>query len=303
MLTIGEVARLAGTTVRAVRHYTSTGLVAEPERDASGYRRYGATDLVRVVRIRRLRDLGIPLSQVAALLDAPPEATRLALDTLDAELAASISELQERRDRLRALRDDDLDVELPEGLSDLPRRLLAAGVSPGSVALEKDALLLGLAVLDGGFPGSIADFYSSLLDDETRWVETAALSAQMDELPDDAGAAEVDALARGFLALLETQELHDEHDQHDQHDDAPVAAGEPPADRLVARLLEDFTSTLAPGQRRVLERVVELAGAPSDRGTEGGTSSGDDGAGAGAGSGAGSGAGAGTGARHVSTAP
>lgn len=283
MLTIGEVARLAGTTVRAVRHYTSTGLVAEPERDASGYRRYGATDLVRVVRIRRLRDLGIPLSQVAALLDAPPEAVRLALDTLDAELAASITELQERRDRLRALRDDALDVELPEGLSDLPRRLLAAGVSPGSVALEKDALLLGLAVLDGGFPGSIADFYSALLDDETRWAETAALSAQMDELADDAGAAEVDALARGFLALLGTHELHD------QHEDAPVAAGEPPADRLVARLLEDFTSTLASGQRRVLE----LAGAPSDRGAEGATSSGDDGARAGAGAGSGSVAGAG----------
>jgi len=248
MLTIGEVARLAGTTVRAVRHYTTTGLVAEPERDASGYRRYGSTDLVRVVRIRRLRDLGIPLSQVAALLDAPPEAVRLALDALDTELSASIAELQERRDRLRALRDDDLDVELPEGLSDLPRRLLAAGVSPGSVALEKDALLLGLAVLEDGFPGTISDFYGTLLDDESRWSRSAALSAQMDQLPDDASAAEVDTLARGFLALLEPQ------------DASEVTTGGSPQDGLVVRLLDDFTATLAPGQRRVLQRVVELAG-------------------------------------------
>lgn len=247
MLTIGEVARLAGTTVRAVRHYTATGLVAEPERDASGYRRYGSTDLVRVVRIRRLRDLGIPLSQVAALLDAPPGAVALALDTLDAELAASIAELQERRDRLRALREEELDAELPQGLSDLPRRLLAAGVSPASVALEKDALLLGLAVLDRGFPGSISDFYGTLLNDETRWSRSAALSAQMDELGNDASAAEVDALARGFLALLEATEPS-----------AVVTAG-PSQERLVAALLDDFTATLAPAQRRVLERVTELS--------------------------------------------
>lgn len=264
MLTIGEVARLAGTTVRAVRHYTTTGLVAEPERDASGYRRYGATDLVRVVRIRRLRDLGIPLSQVAALLDAPPEAVRLALDALDAELSASIAELQERRDRLRALRDDDLDVELPEGLSDLPRRLLAAGVSPGSVALEKDALLLGLAVLEDGFPGTISEFYGTLLDDESRWSRSAALSAQMDQLPDDASAAEVDTLARGFLALLEPQ------------DASEVTTGGSPQDGLVVRLLDDFTATLAPGQRRVLQRVVELAGEAGALGSAGAALRGDD---------------------------
>lgn len=257
MLTIGEVARLAGTTVRAVRHYTTTGLVAEPERDAAGYRRYGSADLVRVVRIRRLRDLGIPLSQVAALLDAPPEAVRLALDALDTELSASIAELQERRDRLRALRDDDLDVELPDGLSDLPRRLLAAGVSPGSVALEKDALLLGLAVLEDGFPGTISDFYGTLLDDESRWSRSAALSAQMDQLPDDASAAEVDTLARGFLALLEPQ------------DASEVTTGGSPQDGLVVRLLDDFTATLAPGQRRVLQRVVELAGEAGAHGAAG----------------------------------
>jgi DNA-binding transcriptional MerR regulator len=246
MLTIGEVARLAGTTVRAVRHYTATGLVPEPERDASGYRRYRSTDLVLVVRVRRLRELGIPLSQVAALLDAPPEAVALALGALDAELTASIVELQERRDRLRALRDSGLDAELPAGLSDLPRRLLAAGVPAASVAVEKDALLLGLTVLDGAFPGSISDFYGSLLGDEARWASTAALSARMDELPDDADAAEVDALARGFLELLELP-------------DAPEAATTGAAhDRVVAQLLEDFTATLAPGQRRVLERVVEL---------------------------------------------
>ena len=42
MLTIGELASYAGVTVRAVRHYHAKGLLPEPERDHSGYRRYGA---------------------------------------------------------------------------------------------------------------------------------------------------------------------------------------------------------------------------------------------------------------------
>jgi len=42
MLTISELASYAGVTVRAVRHYHAKGLLAEPERDHSGYRRYGA---------------------------------------------------------------------------------------------------------------------------------------------------------------------------------------------------------------------------------------------------------------------
>ena len=42
MLTISQLASYAGVTVRAVRHYHARGLLPEPERDASGYRRYGA---------------------------------------------------------------------------------------------------------------------------------------------------------------------------------------------------------------------------------------------------------------------
>ncbi len=41
MLTIGQLAAYAGVTVRAVRHYHQVGLLPEPERDASGYRRGG----------------------------------------------------------------------------------------------------------------------------------------------------------------------------------------------------------------------------------------------------------------------
>ena len=49
MLTIGQLAAYAGVTVRTVRHYHQIGLLPEPERDASGYRRYGATAVADIM--------------------------------------------------------------------------------------------------------------------------------------------------------------------------------------------------------------------------------------------------------------
>ncbi|WP_425302036.1 MerR family DNA-binding transcriptional regulator [Nocardia farcinica] len=51
MLTIGELAAHAGVTVR---HNHAKGLLAEPERDHSGYRRYPAAAVVELIRIRTL---------------------------------------------------------------------------------------------------------------------------------------------------------------------------------------------------------------------------------------------------------
>ena len=59
-LSIGEVAQLAGVTTRTVRHYHAIGLLPEPQRDGSWYRRYDASDVVAVVRVVRLRALGMP---------------------------------------------------------------------------------------------------------------------------------------------------------------------------------------------------------------------------------------------------
>ena len=68
MLTISQLARYAGVTVRAVRHYHQIGLLAEPERDHSGYRSYDAAAVVRLIRIRTLAEAGVPLARVRELL-------------------------------------------------------------------------------------------------------------------------------------------------------------------------------------------------------------------------------------------
>jgi DNA-binding transcriptional MerR regulator len=66
-----QLADLAGTTVNTVRHYHQVGLLPEPERRSNGYKQYTVPHLVRLLRIRRLVDLGVPLSRIDSMEDAP----------------------------------------------------------------------------------------------------------------------------------------------------------------------------------------------------------------------------------------
>ena len=50
LLTISQLASYAGVTVRAVRHYHARGLLPEPKRDSSGYRRYQAQAAIDLIR-------------------------------------------------------------------------------------------------------------------------------------------------------------------------------------------------------------------------------------------------------------
>lgn len=69
MLTIGQVAQLAGTTVRTVRHYHQTGLLPEPPRSPNGYRQYRGSDLSRLHQIRQLSELGLALADIRRLVN------------------------------------------------------------------------------------------------------------------------------------------------------------------------------------------------------------------------------------------
>jgi MerR family transcriptional regulator, copper efflux regulator len=65
---IGELADRAGVNVQTVRYYERRNLLPEPERTASGYRRYDADDLQRLQFILRAKELGFTLSEVRDLL-------------------------------------------------------------------------------------------------------------------------------------------------------------------------------------------------------------------------------------------
>lgn len=93
-----ELAELAGTTVRAVRHYHEVGLLDEPERRTNGYKQYDAAHLVRLRRIKHLRDLGFSLVEVCAMGERDPSPQ--ALCALDRELALTVERLQRARSEL-----------------------------------------------------------------------------------------------------------------------------------------------------------------------------------------------------------
>lgn len=126
MLRIGEVAELAGVSTRTIRHYHQIGLLPEPVRMANGYRGYELRDVVVLLRVRRLAELGLRLDEVGDVLaDDKGRDLREILVELDADLAE-----QERRIRLRRQRIAELlanadastfSGELADLLADLER--------------------------------------------------------------------------------------------------------------------------------------------------------------------------------------
>jgi DNA-binding transcriptional MerR regulator len=117
-----EVAELAGTTVNTVRHYHRSGLLEEPERTSNGYKQYGARHLVRLLQIRRLRDLGVPLTQIEAVGSAGGSPAQ-ALLAIDAGLAESIERLQRARAEIRAILEGSTTTDVPAGFEDVAGRL------------------------------------------------------------------------------------------------------------------------------------------------------------------------------------
>jgi DNA-binding transcriptional MerR regulator len=68
---VGEFAKLAGVTVRALHHYDRIGLL-KPQRGSSGFRVYELKDMERLEQIAALKFLGIPLAEIKLLLKRGP---------------------------------------------------------------------------------------------------------------------------------------------------------------------------------------------------------------------------------------
>lgn len=70
MFTIGEFAQLTGITVKALHHYDEVGLLRPAEVDpATRYRRYAAVQLRHALLVRALREVDVPLSELADVVD------------------------------------------------------------------------------------------------------------------------------------------------------------------------------------------------------------------------------------------
>jgi DNA-binding transcriptional MerR regulator len=155
VLTISQLAAYAGVTVRAVRHYHAKGLLPEPERDHSGYRRYDAEAVVELIRIRTLADAGVPLARVHQLLAADDDEFAAAVDDIDRRLRSEIRERQRHRERIAQLAAGD-SLALPAEAVAYLDRLRQLDLPKRAIELERDAWILVAAQLPEQMPTLMA---------------------------------------------------------------------------------------------------------------------------------------------------
>lgn len=161
-----ELARLTGTTVNTIRHYHKLGLLTEPERMSNGYKQYGAAHLLRLHQIRRMRELGIPLSDIASVQD-DQEQQQLALKQLDGDLRDRIEALQKARAEVSQLLEFSAPIDTASGFIDIAARMSSA---------------------DRGLMNIYSSLYeeSAVAEMKSLMSEPAPHDREIDELTDDA---------------------------------------------------------------------------------------------------------------------
>lgn len=188
-VTIGQAAAFLGVTVKTVRHYHKLGLVEEPERDSSGYRRYGSAELLRLVQVRTLAAAGVPLVEIGPLLDADAAGFAAALADVERQLTERIEELIARRDTLHRLADGDRAL-LPDRAVALLERMSGLGFPADEVAATREGWVLAKALVPEGFDGYLTDVEHGLED--ARYVALIKRGAEAAAWePDDPRIAEL----------------------------------------------------------------------------------------------------------------
>ncbi|TLW93909.1 MerR family transcriptional regulator [Saccharomonospora piscinae] len=102
MFTIGELSRRTGLPVKTIRFYSDEGLLPPTDRTRAGYRLYDTRALARLELVRTLRELGIGLAEIRAVLGRARRLPELAAKHVEV-LDEQIHVLRTRRAVLRAV--------------------------------------------------------------------------------------------------------------------------------------------------------------------------------------------------------
>jgi DNA-binding transcriptional MerR regulator len=202
LLTIGQLADYAGVTAKAVRVYHDRGLLPEPPRDSSGYRRYGAEHAVQLMKIRTLAAAGVPLARIRELLASGPETFAAAIEDIDRNLRERAAQIERTREQLAGLRAGDaLFVSAP--VAGYLAALRAAGISERTVRLERDLWILLQSVVPEQAAAWVADKLDAIGDPEFRTLYRE-YDAAYDWLPNDPRLAAIAERTRRWYARRQT---------------------------------------------------------------------------------------------------
>ncbi|MFB7368527.1 MerR family transcriptional regulator [Streptomyces sp. NPDC056222] len=233
MITIGQLARYVGVSVKTVRVYHEKGLLTEPDRDASGYRRYSASDVIDLIKIRTLAEAGVPLARIRELRSANAEEFEQALHEIDDELTARIRDLQATQHRLRGLATGQA-VPVPDEVAAHLERLAGWGFSPRWVDLQRDLWILVIATHPDQASALFHDQAESLADPRLRQLFLAYDRAH-DLDPHD---PRIDDLAHRIVAAT--------HDRYGAEDPPHVDA-----DSDIPALIQGTVNASSPAWRRL----------------------------------------------------
>ena len=119
-MNIGQAAKSSGVSAKMIRYYEQTGLIPPADRRASGYRDYSQTEVHMLRFIRRARDLGFSVAEVADLLALWDDRSRQSADVKRVaqqrigELRERMHDLQQMLDTLQTLVDSCAGDERPD---------------------------------------------------------------------------------------------------------------------------------------------------------------------------------------------
>ena len=224
---VTQIADLAGTTPRAVRHYHRLGLLSVPP-TVRGGREYGVEHLARLLRIRWLADGGLSLRQVAEIIASDPEPVEPAEPTEPAgprgdehrrevlrDLRAARGTIEARRRSLdeQARRIDELiaRVEAGEALAPVPAfltrfydmieiRVRALGGDPSSLRTERQMVQIMGSL--GMVPASVVPYIEAFDDAEIDMCAQQIIGfSRLTRLRGEEGTAAAHALAERTFDL------------------------------------------------------------------------------------------------------
>ena len=182
---IQDIARLAGTTSRTLRHYGAEGLLLPSRIGENGYRYYDERALVRLQRILLLRDLGLGLPAIREVLDREVDET--------AALTAHLGWLEQEQRRLqRQIRSVRTTITALEGEEPLMADTMFDGFDHTTYKEEveqrwgADAYRAGDRWWRSKSPAERADWKARSTELATAWVDAA--TRQVDPAGEEAQA-------------------------------------------------------------------------------------------------------------------